>query len=128
MDLGVTLIDTAEVYGPFLSEEIVGEALQGIRDKVVLETKFGMNVDQRTGQRLGGLNSRPEHIKQVVEAQLRRLRTDRIDILLQHRVDPQVPIEDVRRGERPGCPGQVLHFGLSEPGVQTIRRALPSCR
>ncbi|MBK9989095.1 MAG: aldo/keto reductase [Betaproteobacteria bacterium] len=124
VDLGVTLIDTAEVYGPFLSEEIVGEALQGIRDKVVLETKFGMNVDQRTGQRLGGLNSRPEHIKQVVEAQLRRLRTDRIDILLQHRVDPQVPIEDVAGAVKDlVAQGKVLHFGLSEPGVQTIRRA-----
>ena len=124
VDRGVTLIDTAEVYGPFLSVEIVGEALQGIRDKVVLETKFGMNVDQRTGQRLGGLNSRPEHIKQVVEAQLRRLRTDRIDILLQHRVDPQVPIEDVAGAVKDlVAQGKVLHFGLSEPGVQTIRRA-----
>lgn len=124
VDRGVTLIDTAEVYGPFLSEEIVGEALRGIRDKVVVETKFGMNVDQRTGQRLGGLNSRPEHIKQVVEAQLRRLRTDRIDILIQHRVDPQVPIEDVAGAVKDlVAEGKVLHFGLSEPGMQTIRRA-----
>jgi aryl-alcohol dehydrogenase-like predicted oxidoreductase len=124
VDQGVTLIDTAEVYGPFLSEEIVGEALQGIRDKVVLETKFGMNVDQKTGQRLAGLNSRPEHIKRVVEAQLRRLRTDRIDILIQHRVDPQVPIEDVAGAVKDlVAAGKVLHFGLSEPGVQTIRRA-----
>ena len=93
---GVTLIDTAEAYGPFLSEDIVGEALQGIRDKVVLETKFGFDIDQVTGQRLpGGRNSRPEHIRQVVDAQLRRLRTDRIDVLIQHRVDPNVPIEDV---------------------------------
>ncbi len=124
VDRGVTLIDTAEVYGPFLSEEIVGEALQGMRSKVVLETKFGMDLDQKTGRRLGGLNSRPEHIKQVVEAQLRRLRTDRIDVLLQHRVDPNVPIEDVAGAVKDlVAQGKVLHFGLSEPGVQTIRRA-----
>jgi len=124
VDRGVTLIDTAEVYGPFLSEEIVGEALQGIRDKVVLETKFGMDLDPTTGKRLGGLNSRPEHIKQVVEAQLRRLRTDHIDVLIQHRVDPQVPIEDVAGAVKDLiAEGKVRHFGLSEPGVQTIRRA-----
>lgn len=124
VERGVTLIDTAEVYGPFLSEEIVGEALQGIRNKVVIETKFGMNVDLKTGERLGGLNSRPEHIKQVVEAQLRRLRTDRIDVLLQHRVDPHVPIEDVAGTVKELIrEGKVLHFGLSEPGIQTIRRA-----
>jgi aryl-alcohol dehydrogenase-like predicted oxidoreductase len=124
VERGVTLIDTAEVYGPFLSEEIVGEALQGIRDKVAIETKFGMNVDLKTGQRLGGLNSRPEHIRQVVEAQLRRLRTDRIDVLLQHRVDPLVPIEDVAGTVKDlVAEGKVLHFGLSEPGIQTIRRA-----
>lgn len=124
VDLGVNFIDTAEVYGPFLSEEIVGEALQGIRNKVVLETKFGMDLDQKTGKRLGGLNSRPEHIKQVVEAQLRRLRTDRIDVLVQHRVDPAVPIEDVAGAIKDlMAQGKVLHWGLSEPGVQTIRRA-----
>ena len=124
VDKGVTLIDTAEVYGPFLSEEIVGEALQGIRNQVVIETKFGMNIDQKTGRRLGGLNSRPEHIRRVVEAQLRRLKTDRIDILLQHRVDPQVPIEEVAGAVKDlVSQGKVLHFGLSEPGVQTIRRA-----
>lgn len=124
VERGVTLIDTAEVYGPFLSEEIVGEALQGIRDKVVIETKFGMNVDLKTGQRLGGLNSRPEHIRKVVEAQLRCLKTDRIDVLLQHRVDPQVPIEDVAGTVKDlVAEGKVLHFGLSEPGIQTIRRA-----
>lgn len=124
VDLGVNFIDTAEVYGPFLSEEIVGEALQGIRNKIVLETKFGMDLDQKTGKRLGGLNSRPEHIKQVVEAQLRRLRTDRIDVLVQHRVDPAVPIEDVAGAVKDLiAEGKVLHFGLSEPGVQTIRRA-----
>jgi aryl-alcohol dehydrogenase-like predicted oxidoreductase len=122
--LGVTLIDTAEAYGPFLSEDIVGEALQGIRNKVVLETKFGFDIDPATGQRSGGLNSRPQHIKRVVEAQLRRLRTDRIDILIQHRVDPQVPIEDVAGAvQELIAEGKVLHFGLSEPGVQTIRRA-----
>jgi aryl-alcohol dehydrogenase-like predicted oxidoreductase len=121
---GVTLIDTAEAYGPFISEEIVGEALQGIRDKVVIETKFGFDFDQKTGQPLGGLNSRPEHIKLVVENMLRRLRTDRIDLLYQHRVDPLVPIEDVA-GAIKGliAEGKVLHYGLSEPGVQTIRRA-----
>lgn len=124
VERGVTLVDTAEVYGPFLSEEIVGEALRGIRDKVVIETKFGMNVDLQTGQRHSGLNSRPEHIRQVVEAQLRRLGTDRIDVLLQHRVDPQVPIEDVAGTVKDLiAAGKVLHFGLSEPGIQTIRRA-----
>jgi aryl-alcohol dehydrogenase-like predicted oxidoreductase len=124
VDLGVTLIDTAEAYGPFLSEEIVGEALQGIRARVVLETKFGFDIDPATGQRRGGLNSRPEHVKRVVEAQLRRLRTDRIDILIQHRVDPQVPIEDVAGAVKDlVAEGKVLNFGLSEPGLQTIRRA-----
>lgn len=124
VDRGVTLIDTAEAYGPFLSEDIVGEALQGIRNQVVLETKFGFAIDPKTGQRLGGPNSRPEHIRQVVEAQLRRLRTDRIDILIQHRVDPQVPIEEVAGTVKDlVAEGKVLHFGLSEPGVQTIRRA-----
>lgn len=124
VDLGVTLIDTAEAYGPFLSEAIVGEALQGIREKVVIETKFGFDIDPATGQRRGGLNSRPEHIKRVAETQLRRLRTDRIDILIQHRVDPQVPIEDVAGAVKDlVAEGKVLHFGLSEPGVQTIRRA-----
>lgn len=125
VDRGVTFIDTAEAYGPFLSEEIVGEALQGIRDKVVLETKFGFDIDLATGQRLpGGRNSRPEHIRQVVDAQLRRLRTDRIDVLLQHRVDPNVPIEDVAGAIQDLVrAGKVLHYGLSEPGLQTVRRA-----
>lgn len=95
VDLGVTLFDTAEVYGPFMSEEILGEALQGRRNGVVVSTKFGFDVDPETGARRGGTNSRPDHIRRVVEAQLRRLRTDRIDLLYQHRVDPQVPIEDV---------------------------------
>jgi aryl-alcohol dehydrogenase-like predicted oxidoreductase len=124
VDLGVTLFDTAEVYGPFMSEEILGEALQGRRDRVLVSTKFGMDVDQQTGQRRGGFNSRPEHIRLVVEGQLRRLRTDRIDLLYQHRVDPQVPIEDVAGTIKDlVAQGKVLHWGLSEPGLQTIRRA-----
>lgn len=124
VDRGVTLIDTAEAYGPFLSEEIVGEALQGIRNRVVLCTKFGFDIDPQTGQRRGGPNSRPQHIRRVVEAQLRRLRTDRIDLLYQHRVDPQVPIEDVAGTIKDlAAQGKVRHYGLSEPGLQTIRRA-----
>lgn len=124
VDRGVTLFDTAEAYGPFLSEDIVGEALQGVRDQVVVCTKFGMNIDLATGQRGPGLNSRPAHIRQVVQAQLRRLRTDRIDLLYQHRVDPAVPIEDVAGTVKDLiAEGKVQHFGLSEPGVQTIRRA-----
>jgi aryl-alcohol dehydrogenase-like predicted oxidoreductase len=124
VDLGVTLIDTAEAYGPFMSEEVVGEALQGVRNRVVLSTKFGFDIDQQTGMRRGGRNSRPEHIRLVVEAQLRRLRTDRIDLLYQHRVDPQVPIEDVAGTVKDLiAQGKVRQFGLSEPGLQTIRRA-----
>lgn len=124
VDLGVTLFDTAEVYGPFMSEEILGEALQGIRDRVVVSTKFGFDVDLKTGERRGSTNSRPDHIRDVVEAQLRRLRTDRIDLLYQHRVDPQVPIEDVAGTLKDLiAQGKVRHYGLSEPGLQTIRRA-----
>jgi aryl-alcohol dehydrogenase-like predicted oxidoreductase len=124
VDLGVTLFDTAEVYGPFMSEEILGEALQGMRNRVVVSTKFGFDIDPGTGERRGGLNSRPEHIRQVVDAQLRRLRTDRIDLLYQHRVDPKVPIEDVAGTMKDlAAQGKVLHYGLSEPGLQTIRRA-----
>jgi aryl-alcohol dehydrogenase-like predicted oxidoreductase len=124
VDLGVTLFDTAEAYGPFLSEEILGEALQGIRDRVVLCTKLGFDIDPNTGERRGGLNSRPEHIRQVVDAQLRRLRTDRIDLLYQHRVDPKVPIEDVAGTMKDLIEqGKVRHYGLSEPGLQTVRRA-----
>lgn len=124
-DLGVTLFDTAEVYGPFMSEELLGEALQGSRrDRAVISTKFGFDVDPVTGARRGGVNSRPEHIRQVVEAQLRRLRTDRIDLLYQHRVDPNVPIEDVVGMIKNLIQqGKVLHYGLSEPGLQTVRRA-----
>ena len=124
VDRGVTLIDTAEVYGLFISEEIVGEALKGLREKIVLESKFGFNVDPETGQQAEGLNSQPKHIKRAVEGMLRRLRTDRIDLLYQHRVDPQVPIEDVAGAVKDlVAEGKVLHFGLSEPGPETIRRA-----
>src|SRR5688572_29526152 len=124
VDLGVTLFDTAEAYGPFMSEELLGEALQGIRDRVVLCTKFGFDIDPKTGERRGGVNSRPEHIRQVVDGQLRRLRTDRIDLLYQHRVDPKVPIEDVAGTiKNLVAQGKVRHYGLSEPGLQTIRRA-----
>lgn len=124
VDLGVTLFDTAEVYGPYMSEEILGEALQGRRNRVVVSTKFGMNIDPQTGERRSGLNSRPDHIRSVVDGQLRRLRTDRIDLLYQHRVDPQVPIEDVAGTIKDlVIQGKVKHWGLSEPGLQTIRRA-----
>lgn len=125
VDLGVTLFDTAEVYGPLMSEELLGEALEGsLRNRAVVSTKFGFDVDPTTGERRGGLNSRPDHIRQVVEAQLRRLRTDRIDLLYQHRVDPQVPIEDVAGTLKDLIKqGKVLHYGLSEPGLQTLRRA-----
>lgn len=122
-DQGVTLFDTAELYGPFLSEEIVGEALAPFRRQVVIETKFGYDVDPAT-KRPGGLNSRPEHIKKAVEGSLARLRTDYIDILYQHRIDPQVPIEDVAGAVQDLIrQGKVKHFGLSEAGAATIRRA-----
>lgn len=122
---GVTLFDAAEAYGPFEVERILGEAVAPFRNKIVIETKFGWNLDQKTGQMLPpGLNSRPEHITLVVEAMLQRLRTDRIDLLYQHRVDPQVPIEDVAGAIKDLIQqGKVLHYGLSEPGLQTIRRA-----
>ena len=123
-DNGVTLFDAAEAYGPFEVEKILGEAVAPFRNKIVIETKFGWNIDQQTGQRLPGLNSKPEHIKIVVEGMLKRLRTDRIDLLYQHRVDPQVPIEDVVGAVKDLIKeGKVLHYGLSEPGVQTVRRA-----
>ncbi|HEY3413166.1 MAG TPA: aldo/keto reductase [Armatimonadota bacterium] len=122
VDLGVTFFDTAEVYGPFTNERLVGEALTPIRDRVVIATKFGFDI--ANGKQSGGLNSRPEHIREVVEASLQRLRTDHIDLLYQHRVDPDVPIEDVA-GAVKGLiqDGKVRHFGLSEAGAQTIRRA-----
>jgi aryl-alcohol dehydrogenase-like predicted oxidoreductase len=121
VELGVTFFDTAEVYGPFTNEEVVGEALESVRDQVVIATKFGFDV---SGQPPGGLNSRPDHIRKVVEASLKRLRTDRIDLLYQHRVDPQVPIEDVAATVKELiAAGKVKHFGLSEASARTIRRA-----
>jgi aryl-alcohol dehydrogenase-like predicted oxidoreductase len=124
VELGLTLFDTAEVYGPFLNEELVGEALEPLRDEVVIATKFGFDLDPGTGERRGGLNSRPEHIKAVAEASLKRLRTEAIDLFYQHRVDPDVPIEDVAGAVKDLiAEGKVKHFGLSEPGVQTVRRA-----
>ena len=123
-DQGVTFFDTAEAYGPFESERIVGEALEPIRDQVVVASKFGWNIDLATGERLGGVNSRPDNIRGAVEGMLARLRTDRIDLLYQHRVDPAVPIEDVAGTVRDLIDeGKVLHFGLSEAGPQTVRRA-----
>jgi aryl-alcohol dehydrogenase-like predicted oxidoreductase len=123
VERGVTFFDTAEVYGPFTNEDLVGEALAPVRDKVVIATKFGFDLDPRTGEQRG-LNSRPEHIRQVAEASLRRLRTDRIDLFYQHRVDPDVPIEDVAGAVKDLIRGgKVKHFGLSEAGAQTIRRA-----
>ena len=123
-DLGVTHFDTAEAYGPFVNEELVGEALQPIRDKVTIATKFGFDIDLETGARRGGTNSRPEHIKQVAAAALKRLRTDTIDLFYQHRVDPNVPIEDVAGAVKELiAEGKVKHFGMSEAAVQTIRRA-----
>ncbi len=124
VDQGVTLFDTAEAYGPFESERIVGEALQPVRDRVVIASKFGWNIDPDTGQQSPGLNSRPEHVKRAVDGMLRRLRTDHIDLLYQHRVDPAVPIEDVAGAVKELMRvGKVRHWGLSEPGPQTVRRA-----
>ncbi|CAI8785665.1 aldo/keto reductase [Pseudomonas sp. IT-P294] len=123
-DRGVTMFDTAEAYGPFSNEALLGEALQPIRDQVVIATKFGFDIDLITGERSGGTNSRPEHIRAVAEASLKRLRTDRIDLFYQHRVDPAVPIEDVAGTIKDLiAEGKVKHFGLSEAGVETIRRA-----
>jgi len=123
-DRGVTFFDTAEVYGPFTNEELVGEALAPVRDEVVIATKFGFKLDP-SGQRTWlGVDSRPEHIKEVVEASLKRLKTDYIDLFYQHRVDPDVPIEDVAGALQELIDGgKVRHFGLSEPGLDTIRRA-----
>jgi len=123
VERGVTLFDTAEIYGPFTNEELVGEALAPVRDQVALATKFGFSPDPKTGKS-AGLNSRPAHIREVVEASLKRLRTDRIDLLYQHRVDPAVPIEDVAGAVKDLiAAGKVKHFGLSEAGEKTIRRA-----
>jgi aryl-alcohol dehydrogenase-like predicted oxidoreductase len=120
---GVTFFDTAEVYGPFTNEEIVGEALAPIRNLVVIATKFGFKIDPETGKQIG-MDSRPEHIKEVVDASLKRLKTDVIDLFYQHRVHPDVPIEDVAGAVKDLIrQGKVKHFGLSEPSVQTVRRA-----
>src|SRR5947199_5775642 len=122
VDRGVTFFDTAEVYGPFINEELVGEALAPVREKVVIATKFGFKFGPK-GEQIG-LDSRPEHIKQVAEASMKRLRTDVIDLFYQHRVDPNVAIEDVAGAVKDLIhEGKVKHFGLSEAGVQTIRRA-----
>jgi aryl-alcohol dehydrogenase-like predicted oxidoreductase len=123
VERGVTFFDTAEVYGPFTNEELVGEALAPFREEVVIATKFGFKFDPETSKQ-AGLDSRPEHIKEVAEASLKRLKTDVIDLLYQHRVDPEVPIEDVAGAVKDLIQeGKVKHFGLSEAGVQTIRRA-----
>jgi aryl-alcohol dehydrogenase-like predicted oxidoreductase len=123
VDRGVTFFDTAEVYGPFTNEELVGEALAPLRDRVVIATKFGFKIDPNTGKQ-AGTDSQPEHIKQVAEASLKRLKTDVIDLFYQHRVDLNVPIEDVAGAVKELIQqGKVKHFGLSEAGVKTIRRA-----
>src|SRR3954470_13949472 len=122
-DRGVTFFDTAENYGPFTNEELLGAALAPLRDQVVIATKFGHNIDPQ-GKRRGGFNSRPDHIRTVAEASLKRLKTDVIDLFYQHRVDPNVPIEDVAGAVKDLIQeGKVKHFGLSEAGAQTIRRA-----
>src|SRR5271155_3310724 len=123
VDRGVTFFDTAEVYGPFTNEALVGEGLAPVRDQVIIATKFGFDIDPKTSERKG-FDSRPEHIKQVAEASLKRLRTDVIDLFYQHRVDPNVPIEDVAGAVKDLITeGKVKHFGLSEASAQTIRRA-----
>ena len=123
VERGVTFLDTAEVYGPFINEELVGEGLAPFRERVVIATKFGFKLDPTSGRSIG-VDSRPEHIKEVAEASLKRLKTDVIDLFYQHRVDPEVPIEDVAGAVKELIhEGKVKHFGLSEPGLQTIRRA-----
>jgi len=124
VDMGVTFFDTAEVYGPFSNEELVGEGLAPVRDKVVIATKFGFDIDPKTGDRSGKFNSQPDHIRAVVEQSLKRLRIDTIDLLYQHRVDPNTPIEDVAGTVKDLiAEGKVKHFGLSEASAKTIRRA-----
>ena len=124
VERGVTLFDTAEAYGPFANEELLGEALAPFHSQVVIATKFGFDIDPVTGSRSGGVNSRPEHIRQVAEASLKRLKVEAIDLFYQHRVDPDVPIEDVAGTVRDLIQaGKVKHFGLSEAAAQTIRRA-----
>jgi aryl-alcohol dehydrogenase-like predicted oxidoreductase len=124
VEKGVTFFDTAEAYGPFANEELVGEALAPFRSKVVIATKFGFKIDPTAARGLNGVDSRPSHIKEVAEASLKRLKTDVIDLFYQHRVDPEVPIEDVAGAVKELIQqGKVKHFGLSEAGVKTIRRA-----
>lgn len=124
VEQGVTFFDTAEVYGPFINEELLGEALSPLREQVVIATKFGFALDPSGNGKWSGLNSRPEHIRQVAEASLKRLKTDVIDLFYQHRVDPNVPIEDVAGAVKELIQeGKVKHFGLSEAGASTIRRA-----
>jgi len=124
VELGVTFFDTAEVYGPFTNEELLGEALAPVRDQVVIATKFGFKLDPTGAKSWSGVDSRPEHIKEVAEASLKRLKTDRIDLFYQHRVDREVPIEDVAGAVKDLIQeGKVRHFGLSEPGMRTLRRA-----
>lgn len=123
-DHGVTFFDTAEAYGPFKSELVVGEAIKPFRDQIVLATKYGWDIDQKTGQRTGKVNSKPVHIKQVVDNMLKRLQTDRIDLLYQHRADPEVPVEDVVGAIQDLMKeGKVLHYGLCEVSPETIRKA-----
>src|SRR5689334_5572067 len=125
VERGVTFFDTAEVYGPFANEELVGEALAPVREQVVIATKFGFNIDRDGTQHQNPpLDSRPEHVREVADASLKRLKTDYIDLFYQHRVDPSVPIEDVAGAVKELIQeGKVRHFGLSEPGLETIRRA-----
>jgi aryl-alcohol dehydrogenase-like predicted oxidoreductase len=124
VERGITFFDTAEVYGPYINEELVGEALAPFRGQVVIATKFGWKIDPKVERGLAGLDSRPEHIKQVADGSLKRLKVEAIDLFYQHRVDPDVPIEDVAGAVKDLIhEGKVKHFGLSEAGVQTIRRA-----
>lgn len=124
VERGITFFDTAEAYGPFVNEELVGEALAPLREQVVIATKFGFDIEPESGQRRSGLNCRPDHIKEVAEASLKRLKTDVIDLFYQHRVDPDVPIEEVAEAVKELIQeGKVKHFGLSEASARTIRRA-----
>jgi len=124
VELGITFFDTAEAYGPFVNEELLGEAVAPVRDQVVIATKFGFKLESSSERGLGGVDSRPQHIKDVADASLKRLKVDTIDLFYQHRVDPEVPIEDVAGAVKDLIQqGKVKHFGLSEAGVQTIRRA-----
>ena len=124
VEAGVNFFDTAEAYGPWTNEELVGEALEPFKGQVTIATKFGFDIDPKTGKRGSGVNSHPDHIRRVVEGSLRRLRVDRIDLLYQHRVDPNVPIEDVAGTVADLIrEGKIMHFGLSEASANTIRRA-----